>query len=107
MGAPKGRSSCAGSNGRRSEGPPGPHLRNVRSDNCGVTPMGTRGRLGRGSVSAYLVSHVFRQQMVRQRTMWFSTQSELRELVWLASVVGALSILGTGLAVALAMVLVV
>lgn len=42
--------------------------------------------------------------------MWTSTsttQSELREIVWLASVVGALSILGTGLAVALAMVLVV
>jgi hypothetical protein len=39
--------------------------------------------------------------------MWTSTtQSELREIVWLASVVG-LSILGTGLAVALAMVLVV
>jgi hypothetical protein len=36
-----------------------------------------------------------------------STESELREIVWLASVVGALSILGTGLAVALAMVLVV
>jgi len=40
--------------------------------------------------------------------MWTSTtQSELREIVWLASVVSALSILGTGLAVALAMVLVV
>jgi hypothetical protein len=36
-----------------------------------------------------------------------TTQSELREIVWLASVVSALSILGTGLAVALAMVLVV
>jgi hypothetical protein len=40
--------------------------------------------------------------------MWTSTtQSELREIVWLASIVSALSILGTGLAVALAMVLVV
>jgi hypothetical protein len=40
--------------------------------------------------------------------MWTSTtQSELREIVWLASVVSALSILGTGIAVALAMVLVV
>jgi hypothetical protein len=37
--------------------------------------------------------------------MWRSTQSELREIVWLASVVGLLSILGTGLAVALALVL--
>jgi|RhiMethySRZTD1v2_1073278.scaffolds.fasta_scaffold210532_3 hypothetical protein len=45
-----------------------------------------------------------------KQTMWTSTQteqSELRELVWLASVVGALSLLGTGLAVALALVLVV
>jgi len=42
-----------------------------------------------------------------KRTMWTSAQSELREIVWLASVIGALSILGTGLAVALAMVLVI
>jgi hypothetical protein len=39
--------------------------------------------------------------------MWTSTRSELREIVWLASAVGALSILGTGLAVALALVLAV
>jgi hypothetical protein len=46
-------------------------------------------------------------QMVRKSVMWTSAQSEVREIVWLASVVGALSILGTGLAVALAMVLVI
>ena len=46
-------------------------------------------------------------QMVRKSVMWTSAQSEVREIVWLASVVGVLSILGTGLAVALAMVLVI
>ncbi len=45
--------------------------------------------------------------MVRKSVMWTSAQSEVREIFWLASVVGALSILGTGLAVALAMVLVI
>lgn len=56
----------------------------------------------------FLVS--FSKRWCGKRTMWTSTQteqSELRELVWLASVVGALSLLGTGLAVALALVLVV
>ena len=69
--------------------------------------MGSPGLLGRVSGSALGFPLVFGNKMVRQRTMWTSTQSELRELVWLASVVGALSVIGTGLAVALAMVLVV
>ena len=69
--------------------------------------MGTRGPLGQVSGSALVFSPVFQQHNWCMRTMWTSTQSELRELVWLASVVGVLSLLGTGLAVALAMVLVV
>lgn len=34
--------------------------------------------------------------------MWNTLWEELREVVWLASVVGGLSVLGVGLAVALA-----
>jgi hypothetical protein len=38
--------------------------------------------------------------------MWISARNELREFVWLASMVSGLSLLGVGLAVALALVLV-
>ena len=34
--------------------------------------------------------------------MWNTLWEELREVVWLASVIGSLSVLGVGLAVALA-----
>jgi hypothetical protein len=34
--------------------------------------------------------------------IWHTIQQEVREVVWLASVVGALSLLGVGLAVAVA-----
>ena len=34
--------------------------------------------------------------------MWNTLWDELREIAWLASVIGALSVLGAGLAVALA-----
>lgn len=34
--------------------------------------------------------------------MWNTLWEELREMVWLASVIGGLSVLGVGLAVALA-----
>ena len=57
-------------------------------------------------------SHLYGFLLWASRLVWgtkqmrTSTESELREIVWLASVVGALSILGTGLAVALALVLV-
>jgi hypothetical protein len=34
--------------------------------------------------------------------MWQTMWDELREMVWLASVIGGLSVLGVGLAVALA-----
>jgi hypothetical protein len=40
------------------------------------------------------------------RTMWNSVLEELREFVWLAGVVGGLSALGVGLAVAVQLVLV-
>ena len=39
-------------------------------------------------------------------TMWDQVRNELRELVWLASMVGGLSVLGVVLAVALALTLV-
>ena len=35
--------------------------------------------------------------------MWIAVQKELREVVWLASVVLSLSVVGVGLAVALAL----
>jgi hypothetical protein len=38
--------------------------------------------------------------------MWNAMRSELREFVWLASMVGGLSVAGVGLAVVLAMALV-
>ena len=38
--------------------------------------------------------------------MWNSVRNELRELVWLTSVVSGLSIFGVGLAVALVLLLV-
>ena len=38
--------------------------------------------------------------------MWDQVRNELRELVWLASMVGGLSVLGVVLAVALALTLV-
>jgi hypothetical protein len=44
--------------------------------------------------------------MGARRAMWNVVRIELRELVWLALVVGGLSILGVGFAVGLAMALV-
>ena len=68
--------------------------------------MGDAGLLRRLSHLPFCVAAFNKQDGAE--AMWTSTtQSELREIVWLASVVSALSILGTGLAVALAMVLVV
>jgi hypothetical protein len=40
---------------------------------------------------------------VRVMSFWSTIQQEIRELVWLASVVGGLSVLGVGLAVVVAM----
>jgi hypothetical protein len=82
------------------------HLREIHLHNWGITPMGGAGLLRRLSQLPFFVPGFNKQNGAE--AMWTSTtQSELREIVWLASVVGALSILGTGLAVALAMVLVV
>ncbi len=44
--------------------------------------------------------------MGAHQAMWNMVRVELREFVWLASVVGALSVLGVGSAVVLAMALV-
>jgi len=83
------------------------HLREVHLHNWGVTPMGDAGLLCRLSQLRYFFVPALNKQAGAE-AMWTSTtRSELREIVWLASVVSALSILGTGLAVALAMVLVV
>ena len=41
-----------------------------------------------------------------RQAMWNAMRSELREFVWLASMVGGLSVAGVGLAVVLAMALV-
>ena|SRR5215813_1538255 len=85
------------------------HLHEVHPDNCGVIPMGGARAVRRGWRALLKVLHSLARasKPTRDRTMWTSTQSELREIVWLASAVGALSILGTGLAVALALVLAV
>src|SRR5262245_41053168 len=64
-------------------------LHEVHPDNCGVVPMGGAREVHRLWRAVLKVLHILARasEPTRDRTMWTSTQAELREIVWLASAV--------------------